>query len=240
MKRIIAFIFLLFLFSCQTKTEKERPIPPIVEENKTEIDSTTPSTIATQKKLDTLLNSKDYLILGEKIGKVKIIKEEDIKKHPSFEVITGFKDDIIIADQIADEQIQIFIKYNYKSKFEDYQVDVYKGKLAPPDFSTDPDAKRFITRITKACEEGINFAGHYTLVIWGCGSPCQSGVVVDRKTGRIYGGYGTALGAEFRIDSRMIIRNIEALDKTTNLVKHCAYCVVNHEIWTGETFKEVK
>lgn len=240
-RKIICFSFLLILSSCQTKVEKDQPSASIQTEHKSIPTPETKSTLALEKTkvLDTLLNSKDYLILGEKMAKVKVIKEDEIEKYPNFEVITWYKEDVIIGEQIEEEQLKIFIKYNFISKFEDYQVEVYKGELAPPDFSSNPDAKRFITRITKACKEGVNFAGHYTLVTWGCGSPCQSGVVVDRKTGKIYGGYGTSLGAEFKIDSKMIIRNIDALDKKINLIKHCAYCNVNHEIWTGETFEEV-
>ena len=80
----------------------------------------------------------------------------------------------------------------------------------------------------------------YTLVIWGCGSPCQSGVVIDRITGEIFGGYGTSLGSEFRKDSRMIIRNVEAIDTATNLIRSCTFCGVNHEIWTGTEFEEIE
>lgn len=64
--------------------------------------------------------------------------------------------------------------------------------------------------------------------------------MVNRITGEIFGGYGTALGAKFRKDSKLLIRNIEAVDTTTNLIKVCAYCDVNHEVWAGKEFVEVE
>ena len=54
--------------------------------------------------------------------------------------------------------------------------------------------------------KGPNFAGTYTVVMWGCGSGCQSSVIVDAKTGKIYSpGLGTERGLCFRMDSSLII-----------------------------------
>lgn len=33
---------------------------------------------------------------------------------------------------------------------------------------------------------GPDFAGHYVIVTWGCGSPCLMAAIVDLKTGRVY------------------------------------------------------
>ena len=189
---------------------------------------------------DTLLNTNNYLILGNRLAKVKIVTEEEVDNFPTFRTLFGYRDDVIIGKNIDYEGVEIYRKYSPQTVFEDYLVSIYEGELADPDFSTNPDAKRFITTIKNECSNGINFAGHYTLVIWGCGSPCQSGVVVDRKTGKIYGGYLTALGSEFKKDSKMIIRNIGAIDNRTNLIEVCSYCDVNHEIWTGTEFKEIE
>jgi hypothetical protein len=180
------------------------------------------------------------LILGDKLAKVKVVAENEIDNFPSFKIMVGYRNDVIIGENIDYDNLKIYRKYQPQTSFQDFPTDIYKGKLADPDFSTNPEAKRFITRIKNECTNGINFAGQYTLVTWGCGSTCQSGVVVDRKTGRIFGGYGTALGSEFRKDSKMIIKNVGAIDTTTNLIEVCAYCVVNHEIWTGTEFKEVE
>ena len=42
------------------------------------------------------------------------------------------------------------------------------------------------TRLREGAAEGPNFAGRYTVVIWGCGTGCAQMGVVDSKTGRVY------------------------------------------------------
>ena len=44
----------------------------------------------------------------------------------------------------------------------------------------------FRTRITEGAKSGPNFAGHYTVVRWGCGAGAFMFVVVDSITGKIY------------------------------------------------------
>lgn len=38
----------------------------------------------------------------------------------------------------------------------------------------------------RGAKEGPNFAGHYTIVGWGCGSSCLEFAIVDASTGRVY------------------------------------------------------
>lgn len=56
-------------------------------------------------------------------------------------------------------------------------------------------------------KNGLNFAGHYSFIQWGCGSPCQMSAIVDILTGKVYDGPTAAKGYEFNKDSRMIIVN---------------------------------
>jgi hypothetical protein len=35
-------------------------------------------------------------------------------------------------------------------------------------------------------QPGPNFAGHYIVVTWACGSPCEMMAIVDAATGRVY------------------------------------------------------
>jgi len=93
-------------------------------------------------------------------------------------------------------------------KFEDFPIsEEFKNLPALPDFSSNPDALLFITKITEGAKEGPNFAGQYTIIEWGCGTECQSGVVVDAKTGTIYSTHLplSAFGRDFRIDSNLLI-----------------------------------
>lgn len=48
------------------------------------------------------------------------------------------------------------------------------------------DARRFRTRLKDAAKGKPNFAGHYIVAIWGCGTECLEGAIIDVKTGRVY------------------------------------------------------
>jgi len=92
-------------------------------------------------------------------------------------------------------------------QFSAYSVsEIFKGKPAAPDVKSDPNAKRFITRIKEGAEKGPNFAGHYTLILWGCGTMCQSFTIVDSMNGKIYPPPSvTATGICYRLDSKLLI-----------------------------------
>ena len=84
-------------------------------------------------------------------------------------------------------------------RFEQYPAtETFRGKPAPPILKT-PGDRKFRTRIREGAAKGPNFAGHFTIVEWGCGTSCVSIAVVDAKTGEIgkppFGilGYGYAL-----------------------------------------------
>lgn len=62
---------------------------------------------------------------------------------------------------------------------------VKKAKL---DFSSDEGAYNFRTRIKEAYESGTpNFASYYITVIFGCGTSCIMGMMMDVRDGKIYG-----------------------------------------------------
>jgi len=67
----------------------------------------------------------------------------------------------------------------------DIAVEKFEGTPKPVDFTTLPEAKTFYTMITKAISSGSNFAGHFTLASWGCGTDCFGYAVIDTKTGKI-------------------------------------------------------
>jgi hypothetical protein len=43
------------------------------------------------------------------------------------------------------------------------------------------------TQIREAARKGPNFAGHYTIAEWGCGTSCVSLAVIDAETGVVFG-----------------------------------------------------
>ena len=74
-----------------------------------------------------------------------------------------------------------------RPRFEDYPADVYAGKPAPLNLRSHRMARMFRTRIREQLhEEGINFAGHYTIAVMGCGTGCSTTAIVDARTGRAY------------------------------------------------------
>lgn len=122
-----------------------------------------------------------------------------------------------------------------QAKFENYSVSVYQGKLKKPNFKSNLKAKKFITRIKEACKNGINFAGHYTLVTIGCGTACQFTILVDRKNGYIYNGLVTELGSNFKKSSRLFIKNSET---KKNEFKDCDYCKPSYFVWNKNRFEK--
>jgi hypothetical protein len=70
-------------------------------------------------------------------------------------------------------------------RFEDFPANTdWNGHAVPPRPATAPE-RLFRTRLLEAAKESPNFAGHYRLTTWGCGSECISGAIVDLATGEI-------------------------------------------------------
>jgi hypothetical protein len=75
--------------------------------------------------------------------------------------------------------------------FNDYPVrHIYKGKHAAPILSK--EQRMFRTRIREGAKADTQFASHYTVPAWGCGSGCIAFVVIDSITGRVYDGLGVS------------------------------------------------
>jgi hypothetical protein len=102
---------------------------------------------------------------------------------------------------------------------------------APLDFKSNPSAKMFKTIISNEYEKGANFAGHYSFVLWGCGSPCQSSLLVDHKTGKIYDGVSASLGYSFRKSSQLIITNPKNEDGS---LAACGGCKERRWLWNED------
>lgn len=94
-------------------------------------------------------------------------------------------------------------------EFEQFPVsEIYKGTPAPVNLNSHPEARRFRTALRNGAKQGPNFAGHYTVVMWGCGSSCQVVAIVDAKTGSVYmPGVIAEAGAKYEIDSQLLVVN---------------------------------
>ncbi len=72
-------------------------------------------------------------------------------------------------------------------QFKNYSADVYAGKPAPLNLRSHRLARMYRTSIREQLqEEGINFAGHYTIVVMGCGTGCSITAIVDARNGNAY------------------------------------------------------
>ena len=130
-------------------------------------------------------------------------------------------------------------------RFEDYAVtEIFNGKPAPPLIET-PLERMYRTRIREGVmkgwgvlrdgkeQPGPNFAGHYVIITWGCGSPCLMAAIVDLTNGHVFPppfhhGPGHsyfqvpwAFPAQpplaYRLDSRLLIANICEADTTVRV-----------------------
>jgi hypothetical protein len=71
-------------------------------------------------------------------------------------------------------------------RFEDFHVpERFTGTPARPVLAT-PAHRMFRTTIGDWVRKGPNFAGHYTVAEWGCGTACIQTVVVDATSGNVY------------------------------------------------------
>ncbi|SFC94520.1 hypothetical protein SAMN04487907_1211 [Zunongwangia mangrovi] len=230
-------IFLILLVACENKaSDKEEYNVENIEKTQIKKHIENNELTKSTEPLDTLINTHRFLAIGNVNAEIKIINQSDSLKYKDFKVV-DFKDQILVVAKNLDEnRFEIYERYNPNFTFEDFKVPVYNGTLVEPDFESYPWAKRFITRITDGCKNGINFAGKYTLIIWGCGSPCQGGAIVDRTNGKIYNGYFSTYGSEFRIDSKLIIFNPTLIDEETKLMSLHHIAKVRTEIWNGSEF----
>nr|WP_294949993.1 hypothetical protein [uncultured Mucilaginibacter sp.] len=128
----------------------------------------------------------DFLIHSKDAMKVDLYLKPNNVQNPQHRD-TLYEDQHYRILGNADLLIGIYRKYYVNYNFSAYRVTLYKGKLAPPNFKTDPSAYEFRTQIKDQCKaEGVNFAGHFTLVQWGCGTECAETAIVDRITGTIF------------------------------------------------------
>ncbi len=65
--------------------------------------------------------------------------------------------------------------------------DVYTGTFAAVDYADKrfPKAKDYKEVIDAAVADGVDFAGHYAVAQWNCGTQCQEQAIIDVITGKI-------------------------------------------------------
>ncbi len=69
------------------------------------------------------------------------------------------------------------------------------------DLSTSPVGRRYKTVFRQQVQKGPNYAGHYRVVVWGCGSSCAGFAVVNLETGGVLDAEGVHAmsGVDFEV-----------------------------------------
>jgi hypothetical protein len=117
------------------------------------------------------------------------------------------------------------LKYDAKRPphFQDFPAtEIWKQPPAPLKLATGSE-RMFRTQLTNAAKRPADFAGHYTMAFWGCGSNCSAAALIDLKMGAVYQpplatpdangwdrwimcpGSFEGTGDEFHVDSRLMI-----------------------------------
>ena len=148
-------------------------------------------------------------------------------------------------------------------RFEDYPItETFQGAPAAPVLAT-AQQREYRTRIRRGVmngegvwigswknpikTSGPNFAGHYFVIRWGCGSNCLMMAVVDAKTGTVYAPPLSGVGSELFVPMDMLgDRVIDFKPESTLLILRYACraarreCGVYYFNWENNRFKLLK
>jgi hypothetical protein len=132
--------------------------------------------------------------------------------------------------------------------FTQYATRVEKIRNIKVNLKSHKNARMFRTNLRNAAKEGVNFAGHYILATWGCGTNCSQSAIIDARNGRVFfpgelegAGFGFCeLPGDtepivYQANSRLLILNGF---KGGDLEKENAPCGIYYLEWTGANFKQ--
>lgn len=127
------------------------------------------------------------------------------------------------------------------ARFEDYPVadTTFRGRPAPPRIESVAYGRMYRTRLREGAARGPDFAGHHTVVLWGCGTGCQIVAVVDARTGRLSAEtLHTMNGVSYRRSSALLIA--DPIDPANPPPPQCASCGTPAAyVWRGGRFVPV-
>jgi hypothetical protein len=127
----------------------------------------------------------------------------------------------------------------------EYQFDLYRvprlydGKARYPDFSgRDKEYSNFRTRIKQGEQQGSNFAGHYSIIQFGCGTGCSVVIMTDVETGVVY---SFPLGGEENGRLELSFAPMSSLIVARwNVNFDEAGCVEEQFVWRGSYFSKLE
>jgi hypothetical protein len=134
--------------------------------------------------------------------------------------------------------------------FKRYAARVEKIKSVKVNLKSHKHANTFRTNLRNAAKESVNFAGHYILTTWGCGTNCSQTAIIDARNGRVFFPNeleGSIFGfceladdiepLAYRADSRLLVlsgfKGGDFNDKNSR-------CGIYYLEWTGTNFRQVQ
>ncbi|WP_051294103.1 hypothetical protein [Pseudoduganella violaceinigra] len=86
-------------------------------------------------------------------------------------------------------------------RFEDYPARPYTGPVAAVRLHGDHEARLYRSRLREAAKsQHPNFAGHFILAHWGCGSGCSMNKIIDARSGKVFHPAGVESNVVVNID----------------------------------------
>ena len=90
-------------------------------------------------------------------------------------------------------------------RFDDYPATPYAGPNAAPDVLGDPRSRMYRTQLRGWAKEKPNFAGHYILATWGCGTGCTQIAVIDALTGKVFHPPGARTNSVVNVNGELLV-----------------------------------
>ena len=158
----------------------------------------------------TPLPARSPLARGLRLAGVLAIALEG-EPAPAFGRESHWNDSTIVPSDLADPKAPHFADYAVKPRFS--------GVPRMADLGSHRDAWKWRSRLKESVRGGPNFADHFTLITWGCGTDCTQLAIVCAWTGAVF--FPRLLGAlsavnvhdrvleggtlRFRRDSRLLV-----------------------------------
>lgn len=87
----------------------------------------------------------------------------------------------------------------------DYPATPYTGPNAAPDVRSERRSRMYRTQLRGWAREKPNFAGHYILATWGCGTGCTQIAVIDALTGKVFHPPGVRTNSIVDVDGELLV-----------------------------------
>lgn len=134
--------------------------------------------------------------------------------------------------------------------FTQYRVKVERNKSVKVNLASHKRARMFRTNLREAAKQPVNFAGHYILTTWGCGTNCSMSGFIDARNGRVHfppqlEGYayslqdweGTDEPLEYKPNSKLLILRGYTAGEAN---KDNPSGGIHYFEWNGSTLRRVK